>query len=300
METYTEILTKTGTWVEICFYTVIFLLEYTFWDELRPDVTSKIKGIPAYIIWDIFWIFVAANFLMSNDDMPAILCLVLIVAFMQRKHDNQMIRMRDTLIEKKYEQLKQLNQEMQIARHDWKNHLLAIHSMAKEKSYDELENYISELTEIVSVQRALVVSGDSMIDAVLNQKLEAALEKNIRVEVKCDCMNGLKLAEKDSFILFANLLDNAIEAAEKVVEDSWININVIRNKNMLLIKINNSISKKPRKILDRFMTDKKDEKQHGFGMLSVERIVKRYEGEMDTDYDENSFDVSIMIYDAFE
>ena len=126
------------------------------------------------------------------------------------------------------------------------------------------------------------------------------MEKNIQIKVQCDCLNGLKLAEKDSFILIANLLDNAIEAAEKVVDNPWIDIRIIRNKSMLLIRISNSISKKPRKLLERFMTDKKDVKQHGFGMLSVERIVKRYEGEMDTVYDDNRFEVSIMIYDAFK
>ena len=48
------------------------------------------------------------------------------------------------------------------------------------------------------------------------------------------------------------------------------------------------------------MTDKRDKKQHGFGMLSVERIIKRYEGQMDTSFDEKRFDADVMIYDAFE
>jgi len=300
MGAYAEILEKTGTLMESCFFTALFLLEYTIWDEFRPDVTSKIKGIPTYIIWDVFWLLLAARYLSLNKDLAAILCFILIVLFFQRKHTNQIIRMRDTLIEQKYEQLKQLNEEIQIARHDWKNHLLAIHSMMKEEKYDELEEYLSEITDMVSVQQALVVSGNSLLDAILNQKADKAMEKNIQIKVQCDCLNGLKLAEKDSFILIANLLDNAIEAAEKVVDNPWIDIRIIRNKSMLLIRISNSISKKPRKLLERFMTDKKDVKQHGFGMLSVERIVKRYEGEMDTVYDDNRFEVSIMIYDAFK
>lgn len=300
MDSYVEILGRTGTWMTFCFGTVMFLLEYTIWSELRPEVTTKILGIPACIIWDIFWLIMAASCLQLSENMPGLLCFILIVIYMQRKHTSQIMWMRDSMVEEKYEQLKQLNQEAQIARHDWKNHLLAIHTMTKEKNYDELEKYLSQLTETVSTQQSIVVSGDSMIDAVLNQKTETAVGKNIRLNVNCDCMYGLKLAEKDIFIMLANLLDNAIEGAEKVDEDPWISINVVRNKNMLLIKISNSINKKPWKILDRFMTDKKDKKQHGFGMLSVERIIKRYEGQMDTSFDEKRFDVDVMIYDAFE
>lgn len=300
MDTYIGLLMKTGSWLELCFCGVILMLGYIFWDEFRPEVTSKIKGISSQILWDIFWIIMAANFILTSQALPIILCFVLIVVMMKRKRDHQIIEMRDVLTEQKYEQLKQLNQEAQIARHDWKNHLLAIHTMTKEKNYDELEKYLSQLTETVSTQQSIVVSGDSMIDAVLNQKTETAFGKNIRLNVNCDCMYGLKLAEKDIFIMLANLLDNAIEGAEKVDEDPWISINVVRNKNMLLIKISNSINKKPWKILNRFMTDKKDKKQHGFGMLSVERIIKRYEGQMDTSFDEKRFDVDVMIYDAFE
>lgn len=300
MDTYIGLLMKTGSWLELCFCGVILLLGYVFWDEFRPEVTSKIKGISSQVLWDVFWIIIAANFILTSQALPIILCFVLIVVMMKRKRDHQIVEMRDVLTEQKYEQLKYLNQEMQILRHDWKNHLMAMRFLANDKQYDKLEEYLYDITDMASMRQAMVVSGHSMIDAVINQKTELATEKNIQIDMKSDCMQGLKLAEKDIFIMLANLLDNAIEASEKVEDNPWINVNIIRNKNMLFIKISNAISKKPGKIFERFMTDKTDKKQHGFGLLSVERIVKKYDGEFDTFYNDNRFEVSIVIYDAFE
>lgn len=300
MDTYIGLLMKTGSWLELCFCGVILLLGYVFWDEFRPEVTSKIKGISSQVLWDIFWLIIAANFILTSQAMPIILCFVLIVAMMRRKRDHQIMNMRDTLTEQKYEQLKQLNQEMKILRHDWKNHLLAMRSLAEEKQYDKLEEYLEDITDMASVQQTMIVSGHSMVDAVLNQKAELAIVKNIQIDMKSDCMEGLKLVEKDIYIMLANLLDNALEASEKVADHPWINVNIIRNKNMLFIKSSNAIKKKPGKLFERFLTDKIDKKQHGFGMLSVERIVKKYDGEFDTFYNDSRFEVSIVIYDAFE
>lgn len=300
MDTYIGLLMKTGSWLELCFCGVILLLGYVFWDEFRPEVTSKIKGISSQVLWDIFWLIIAANFILTSQAMPILLCFVLIVVMMRRKRDHQIMNMRDILTEQKYEQLKQLNQEMKILRHDWKNHLLAMRSLAEEKQYDKLEEYLENITDMPSVQQTMIVSGHSMVDAVLNQKAELAIEKNIQIDMKSDCMQGLKLVEKDIYIMLANLLDNALEASEKVAAHPWINVNIIRNKNMLFIKISNAIKKKPGKIMGRFVTDKSDKKQHGFGILSVERIVKKYDGEFDLFCNDSSFEASIVIYDAFE
>ena len=47
-----------------------------------------------------------------------------------------------------------MNEEIQIARHDWKNHLLAIHSMTKEEKYDELfESLLDAGIEIVDLEQ---------------------------------------------------------------------------------------------------------------------------------------------------
>lgn len=300
MDTYIGVLVKTRAWMEFCFCGVILLLGYLFWNEFRPEVTSKIKGISSQILWDIFWIIIAANFILTSQAMPVILCFVLIVVMMRRKRNQQMIEMRDNLTEQKYEQLKYLNQEMQILRHDWKNHLLAMKSLVEEKEYEKLEDYLADMTEMASMRRTMVVSGHSMMDAVLNYKAEQAMTKNISIDMKSDWMQGLKLAEKDIFIMLANLLDNALEASEKVTDSPWINVNITRTKNMLFIKISNSISKRPGKMFERFVTDKVDTKQHGFGILSVERIVKRYDGEFETFYNENRFEASIAVYDAFD
>ncbi|HBB28497.1 MAG TPA: ATP-binding protein, partial [Clostridiales bacterium] len=47
---------------------------------------------------------------------------------------------------------------------------------------------------------------------------------------------------------------------------------------------------------DIFITTKKDENNHGFGLNSVQNAIKKYNGLLDITYDEKLFLVNILLY----
>jgi len=277
-----------------------FMIRFIFWKELRPDVDSKIKGIPLYIIWDVLWLFVAINSLLISHDTAFIGGLLLVLYTMRGTQKMQTVEVKNQLVSDEYNRLNEMNLEMQYLRHDWKNHLLAMNSMMDNQQYGDLKTYLGDLQKDITVDQTDMVSGNSMVDAILKQKTEVAKEKQIDVQVNCDYMEGIKVSEKDICIILANLYDNAIEAAGYVKENPWIRINIAKNGDMLMMKFSNNYVKKPRKVLDKFMSGKKDSDLYGYGLLSVRNTLKKYDGDLDTAYDGDKFVATVTIYDGFE
>lgn len=98
--------------------------------------------------------------------------------------------------------------------------------------------------------------------------------------------------------LFGNLLDNAIEACERMKGgDRWIQIQISRQKEILNIEISNSIEKVPEEKNEEFISSKENKKLHGYGMKSVRRIVERYTGEIFYQIQERKFCVRVTFFD---
>ena len=297
MDTGTEMLLKIFVWIYVIIANII---RFTFWKELRPDVDSKIKGIPLYILWDAFWAFITINNCMANHDDAVITGTLLVLYTMRGTQKMQTVDIKNQMVSEEYERLNKMNLEMQYLRHDMKNHLLAIGSMVDNQKYDELKMYIGDLQAAVVSNHTDMISGNSMIDAILKQKTEDAKEKQINVQVNCDYMAGIKVSDKDICIIMANLYDNTIEAATYVKENPWIRINIARNGDMLMMKFSNNYVKKPRKILDKYISGKKDSELHGYGLLSVRNALKKYDGDLDIEYDGGKFTATVTIFDGFE
>ena len=287
---------------DVSVYVVVFFLilgGYNFWKDFRPEANKKVFGIPAEDIWDIIGFLIAALLLMDSGVIAPIICVILMWKAIRRNRQRKAIEISEAIFNERYEKINEMNREVQFLRHDWKNHLLAITSMIDNKNYDELRTYLGDLQQDVGTGQMDIISGNSMVDSILIQKTNIAKEKQIDIQINCDYMEGIKVSEKDICIILSNLYDNAIEAAGYVKENPWIRINIARNGDMLMMKFSNNYVKKPRKILDKYISEKKDIELHGYGLLSVRNALKKYDGDLDTEYDGDIFIATVTIYDGF-
>ena len=90
-------------------------------------------------------------------------------------------------------------------------------------------------------------------------------------------------------------MDNAIEASQKVKNKPFIDIKIFDNKDYVNIIIRNKIDNSVLFLNPNLFTTKKDKNSHGIGLMSVKKIVKKYNG-MYKVYEENKMlVVNIMI-----
>jgi sensor histidine kinase YesM len=103
------------------------------------------------------------------------------------------------------------------------------------------------------------------------------------------------LAPTDLCVLLGNSVDNAIEACDELPNGMERKITVECNcsSGFLFLTVRNPIAK-PVSICDnRVHTTKKDRALHGFGISSMHKVAKKYDGTLKLDADEGFFTVSI-------
>lgn len=196
-----------------------------------------------------------------------------------------------------YIKLIEKEEETRKFRHDINNHFMYLTSLVYENDMESVKNYLRELNqEILKIQKSIFITGNNLFDVILNEKLqEVRKETKILITGKASCK--LKVSDIDMCIIFANLIDNAIEAVGKVKEKStYIIIKFRTGHNYLKISIKNSTSKK---ILMKKnglpKTTKGNERLHGIGLINVKETVEKYSGDFKISSNEKEFSVEIIL-----
>ncbi len=193
--------------------------------------------------------------------------------------------------------MQQSQQYIRILRHDMKNHLQLIKLYLSEGEYEKAMGYCGKLEEEKEITKEYVRTGNITVDSILNYKLNYICRK-FKCEIICsiDIPSESVISEVDLNIILGNLLDNAADALAKV-EKKILDIKIKYERGILYISIYNSYNGKI--IVDKrgkLLTGKLEKENHGLGLESVERIVKKYNGISKISYEEHIFKIDIMLY----
>ena len=199
------------------------------------------------------------------------------------KEEDKIQRMEIAMLEGNYQSLLETYNQKSIIMHDMKNHLRTISAMIREARLEDCELYIAQIVGEIKESENVVWTNHKILDLVLNMKFQEARKAKIKVRCKSDDMSDLSLSAGEICSLFANLLDNAIEASMKypIKIERMINIVCQRHGSKLFVSVTNFMKKEMNSQINSFLkTTKKEEELHGFGLRSVKRIIHEREGYM--------------------
>ena len=191
------------------------------------------------------------------------------------------------LIEKK-------NQSMQVMAHDYKNHFITIASMTDSV---EVKEYINGLLGETSRLDNMGKTQNRLLDVILSKYTAVCEEKDIAFEIDVVTDNLAIMNNNDISSLFNNLLDNAVESAGKS-KDKKVLVQITNVMNSYRkIAVINSCDTPPNTKNGELVTSKENKDAHGFGTKSIKKIVNKYDGELDWEFDENAkvFKFTILI-----
>lgn len=211
--------------------------------------------------------------------------------------DKQTENFQSDLINRHYEEVKNMYRTMRSWRHDYHNHLQAASSYLELKKYDELAVYLKQLDESLHEIDQIIRTGNLMADAILNSKLSLMRELQIRTDVTAHVPSKIKITDTELCVLLGNLLDNAIEACRPVTDgrSRFIKIYIDTLQNQFYISIMNGMDGKAQKHGKLFKSTKHDQGLHGFALMRVERIVDKYGGFLDCQSEDAVFAVEVLL-----
>ncbi|MDD2972611.1 MAG: GHKL domain-containing protein [Lachnospiraceae bacterium] len=193
-----------------------------------------------------------------------------------------------------YQNVEKHQAEIHMIRHNLKNQLIAIQGEIEEEHIQEAQREINHIIQDILHTEEQSYTENVPINAILNAKEAEAREKGIQCDFQVSVPNKIKLTGGDIGILFGNTLDNAIEASSKCEEIRKIHLEADYYGNYMNILIENTTAEK----VESLLTQKKNKQEHGWGLVSVETIVKRYDGKIDTESGEHLFSISITLWNV--
>ena len=160
--------------------------------------------------------------------------------------------------------------------HDLKHYISRLRRLDGEAVADELK----ELEKAVFFYDCDIDTGNETINNIVMEKSIYCSASSIKLSCMLDGNAFGFLSTLEIYTLFGNLLDNAIEAACKVVdvERRIISITSGKNDGILTLRIENYFDGDIRFENGLLVTSKDDPANHGFGMKSIKAIVSKHEG----------------------
>ncbi|CEN75944.1 two-component signal transduction sensor histidine kinase [[Clostridium] sordellii] len=223
-------------------------------------------------------------------------CLMwLIIRFMKDsrlKAENKCIKENIALQYNYYLNMQHSQQKVRNLYHDMKNHMICI-----EKIYGE-NDYIKSINKQLNEFTYIYNTNNIILDIILNDKRNICENKKIELIADINFKECNFIDITDVCSIFSNIIDNAIEACDKIENnkiEKKIRLKGTNVNRLYVLKCENTKLNKINKKNELFMTDKKDKFLHGVGIKSIKASVEKYNGNLELNDLGNKFLVNICI-----
>ena len=152
--------------------------------------------------------------------------------------------------------------------------------------YQEIGEAINQILDKLNAVHSYIETGNSLLNHIVNQKLETAREKGILVKAEIENLSFANMKSMDFSAMLSNLLDNAIEASEKETDvRPEINVSIFQKRGYEAVCVKNRIGNSVLQKNPGLSSTKDENKAHGMG---IPQIREKYQGMCDF-YEEASF-----------
>lgn len=284
-------------------------------EYIQGNMQAKVFMIPISIV-SLSAIVEAINYkfrfvsTLSSCFMVGVLLFIIIIGFNSMLYIKKLILLKESnkaleynikLMEKQMIAQEERNNMVQknaaiikSQRHDLRHHLTVIQHYNNEGNKEKITEYLNDLLTSIPTEQSMNYCENQAVNAILIYFLSAY--KDIDIHTQLSIPNDLKnVKDNDLCIIMGNLLENAIEACNRIDDDrhKYININSRIQYDTLTITIDNSFNGSYKIENGIYMSSKRNEP--GIGISSVEKVVEKYNGSCRFEPKNNTFMASVYI-----
>ncbi len=190
-----------------------------------------------------------------------------------------------------YEDREKTYAEIRRFKHDYTNHIKCIRSLLKAERYDEILEYLGNITAMFPADRMSFNTGNFISDAILSDKQNSIKEENITIQF--DGTIPSLINETDLCIILGNAIDNAIEASRLLNGKKTISVYGGFDHSYFILTVTNPTVNYEKNNGFLPFTTKTNKSEHGFGLLNIKSVVDKYNGYMKIENKDNIFTLSL-------
>lgn len=175
--------------------------------------------------------------------------------------------------------------------HDFKNQLFTLQGLLTQEGTQAAVEYLNRLIQIKPAHSLPFTTNRSVADVILTQKYTVAKEKHINISYNLDDLSALPIPDDALVVLLSNLMDNAIEACEKITDESKreICLRAGTETTNIVFSIENTVAEPVKFRNNYIITTKQNRLKHGFGLQNIISIITTYQGSYVMDCSDGRF-----------
>ena len=215
--------------------------------------------------------------------------------FRKRQQDKHYYAYQDKILKEQMEEMNGIYMTMRGWRHDYHNHMQTIKAHLETEQVAEATGYLDRMEDALEQIDFEYKTGNIGVDAILNSKLSIAKKHNM--EIKCDAVlsGEITIPQIDLCVLLGNLVDNAIEACDKMEEGQrkFLRIYMCIRQSQLYISVANATNEVIRKLDKDYISNKRG--NHGHGLKRINLIVEKHSGYINRQNEPGVFVTEVML-----
>ncbi len=247
-------------------------------------------------LWNQLYVFIAIVILLIALDVIAFKFMIKINQKNTEQTENELLKLSLEQQSEMIEKIKIQYDNLSEIRHNYVHELAYMQGVLNEKNYIKLEEYLKEKLSSEKLKGYnYIFTSNKVIDSIINYKFGIAEQKGISVVCTLTAEIPESL-EHDISIILSNLLDNAIEASEKLKDiKPEIILNITQKSGYYSILIKNRIEDSVISENKQLHTTKVDKHHHGYGLKTVKMLTATHNGMTDIYEKDGFFIVNTML-----
>ena len=222
-------------------------------------------------------------------DLLLILAFRMVASNTELKTRNELLSDQINAEERYYRVLSEDNEKLRKIRHDIDNHLYTMQALLEEGNVKEANDYVRQ---VISDSKPLSHFPDCenvVVASYLEKKYDDCKEAGLLLEGDVYLPSVTSVSNPNLICIFANLIDNAIEACSSH-KGSHILLQTVLKDPYLTISCNNPV-------YDQNLSKKRKipELERGIGSVILNQIAEKYDGYFSVQHDKDSYHAEIIL-----
>ena len=167
-------------------------------------------------------------------------------------------------------------------RHDIRNHLSVLSGLLNSGKTEESKAYLQKLEAASAMLSLPCQTGNPVVDVLLGEKLERAKAEGISSDVALLLPRPCGVDDFDLCVIFANALDNAIQACQKIEGAKSIHIRGERQGDFYMLAFENTCPDEPLP-------------PAGTGLSNIRSVAEKYHGAMLVEKNRRCFCLNVLL-----
>lgn len=293
-------------WQDVCFLSILNIVGIML-TRMVVDLMQVKLGQEVFMLYDnrreMLWKLPLLAALLFMGEISAIYIYQKYIALQKEKEKHFIEEQQVKAMKHRLEEAEQFYGSIRKVRHEMKNHMMNIKGLVAGEQYEAVDSYIARLDETIQELDYKYVTGNPVTDVIMNDKYRMAERLGIAFEVSFYYTEADRVPVFDMGIILNNLLDNAMEACQRVEpEERYIRLTLKRKPPFLLLEVENSFDGAALQYeadglpgTTKECGRKEEALEHGLGLRNVKDIAEAYLGGLDIKIKGNIFRVVVML-----